>query len=154
MFTARKLLIAIVIVGLVTEEVAGHKLLLAKIHWGKKLARAKLALIRPLVHGLIFKKMVAAKVIGAKALIGAKLGLGAMAIKHVIGGGVASAGKKKQTTAFSKTGVVRSASPVTPVTSAVRSAITFPEINVPVRFSIGGAQPPIRTESPRQAAKF
>ena len=144
MFVSRKFFIAILALAIVTEEVAGHKLLLGAAHIAKKVVLAKLHLVRPIARTLAVKKVIAAKLIGVKALIGAKVGLGALAVKHVtsgLTGGVA----KKQTVAYAGAANIAPVLPVLPVFPAFRSALNFPEINVPVRFSVGGSQPAIRS---------
>ena len=149
---SRKVIITLLVLAIVTEEVASHKLFLGAVHLANKVAIAKLRLLRPIARGLVTKKILAVKLLGAKALIGAKLGLGALALSQLQG--LATAGAKKAPiTTYGKTGVTRSATGnvATPV---ARSAITFPEINVPVRFSVGAPQPPIRSDNTRQAAKM
>ena len=163
MFCSRKVLVALLVVALVTEEVASHKLLLAPLHIANKIAIAKLHLLRPIARGLALKKILAVKLLGAKALIGAKVGAGALAYRH-LKAGLATIGAKRlpiAPIAYGKTavGAVRSApvapaAPVQPL-AAIRSAITLPEINVPVRFSVGGPGPAIRGPAviARQAGK-
>lgn len=146
MSIAWKLLLVFLVVAVVSEEVTASKLLKEKMQWIGKVARAKISLIRPLMPGPVIKDIVAAKLIGAKALIGTKLAIGALAAKHVIGRVAAS---NTQTTSD---GVLRSAAAASP--TAFASSITLPEIHVPVRFTIGGAEPPFRTDSPQPAAEF
>lgn len=153
MFSARKVFITILALAIVSEEVCGHKLLLGAVHIAKKVALAKLHLMRPIARHLAAKKLIAVKLIGAKALIGAKVGLGAMAIRQLVAGGKKQVVAARPAPAPVMPLFAAAPVPVLPTFASFRSAISLPEINVPVRFSVGAPQPAIRSPVAQVASK-
>lgn len=150
MFNFKKILIAVLVVSLISEEVASHKLLLGAAHIKKKIILAKLHLIRPIARALAVKKIIGLKVLGAKALLAAKLGIGAAAIGHLRTGLRGAAPGVRTATPESRITSVKGVQRSLPV---LRSSLTFPEINVPVRFSVGGAGPAIRSDVRSEISK-